>query len=435
MSTTATTNAVILVAAFLMLVFLIVIALNAKDDSGVKQIIFDDENSKFSGKPENPEKAENPNNLKAQNHTYRIRIYRILKKTLTSLEIRCSKVSNIAAYIGIFSTVATIAMTCIINIVNIKAPRIEVKLVDGHYWEWEIDHDVIQPDSLYYCIDEHGHFSNIHNGLPGIWNFRIYNKGNDIADNISVKIDIDEVAFEYFPQPDDYELENHINGIGTYATISTDVGSIDPGQYVDLPNFPAEHTRVDIDNEWNPTPLNDITKNTVLKLTVYSDEGLMLEKTFDCKCDYVAEDRVPECVEYSRESNGEILEYFARKHDEEHYVWLAVTLEEKKLTYALENILFTDPNQQLDNPYPDYSECTEMVEAHKEIPSILYQDEYLHALSKLNVKNPIMRQFYHRKAIFYGRLYYISEGKTAETIVDEKIQMDISAFDVDIDKE
>ena len=77
---------------------------------------------------------------------------------LKSIELRCAKVLNTATYIGIFATVATIGITCLINIVSFKASQIDVKVIDGHHWEWKYDHRTEQPDSLHYSIDEKGTF-------------------------------------------------------------------------------------------------------------------------------------------------------------------------------------------------------------------------------------------------------------------------------------
>lgn len=221
--------------------------------------------------------------------------------------------------------------------------------------------------------------------------------------------------------------------MGSYATISTNLGTIDPDQYIDIPEFPVEHTIIrNKEDSVNSKDLSDVSKSTKLRLTVYSNEGLIMEKTYVCECDSVMESKTNEVEEYRSEDDKSVLEYFIHLHKEQgDSAWIRIQGEERKLSRAIERSLFSLPNERLDNLHPDYDECLRLAEAHKEIPPVLYQDIYRVALEKLNVNNSTMRRFYHRKAVFYGRMYYISSiinGEMTTTMpvsVDEKIQMDI----------
>ena len=342
-----------------------------------------------------------------------------------SLEARLSRVANIASFIGIFATVATIGITCLINIMSAKTPKIEVTVTCGEQWDWGELHEEDATDALPYGIDEYGHFTNFTGGYPDVWNFRVYNNGTGIAEDIVIKIEIGDVEFEPTSQPDEYNLENHLHGIGTYVTISRDLGMIEPDQYIDLPSFPSDNTMVVFKDDPVQEAVYDIKKNTILRLKVYSNEGLILEKIYNCKCVSVEDDIKSEYEIYQKEESKNIIDGYIAEYEAGHLAWPMGDRDNRRLAYAIDEILFGGVNDRFDSPYPDFSTCAELVNEHSEIPAEIYNVMYRTTLYKLNVYNEAMRQFHYREVTVYGRLFYLSKGYDD---VDEMIRADMRAF-------
>lgn len=322
-------------------------------------------------------------------------IANIKSKKLFDFNERINKVQNIFTYISLIIAALAILITGLINIISDKRTTLEIITKDGHGYDWYETHNT---EMLLYTIDTQEHLS-YNRCVPDEWFISIKNSGNIVAENVTIEISFDDVQF--YGIPDDYDLKEHLNGLGGYKYITHSYKSIQPNEEINLPFIPFENTDIiDIGGIESSEIQNRMRNEINMYVSIYENSNLRQNLIFPCK--YYCEEDTQTCIQ-------EVIEEYGKNGPNTSMLKL------KKL-----NLIGND-----------YVDCKNIIKNHPELSVEDLKYTYHYYLGKLNVYNPEARLDAKSNSIFYGRLYYIS---IKENDIDSKINNDINAHTSQPDK-
>lgn len=325
---------------------------------------------------------------------------------------KAKRINGVIEYLGLMIAVIAIGVSSVINLFSIRKSEMDVQIVEAHRIPWEEDH----PEGvLFFCIDEKGHVSNRMMSMVNEWMFRLSNKGNADAKNVTVEISMDHVAFSSNPEPDDYDLRNHLHGIGAYTTISRVYESVNPGESIVLDPFPVNNA-----SPVMPDEEKELKKGSTLRIVVYSEEGVECEKEY--KCEYGD----PELIIGKSIDDGKEESVLDKIKTRGVRNTMLADDELCELDDELGELLFMDNGAfyGIDGCL-DLESCRSIVKKNPQISKDVYRVMYLYFLRKMDVYNRNMRVEYRKKATVYGRMYYLTSGESRPS---EIVAADIEAY-------
>lgn len=313
---------------------------------------------------------------------------------------KVASVSDYIQFIGVVLAVGTISIACIINIFGYKSSKFYIELLDVNGSEWSDDHYESEVPGL--GIDDNNHLT-FTGKYSDAWRISLCNNGNTIAEDISIRISIDGVMF--FGIIEDFDVSNHMHGLGGYKYIVREYDNIKPNETLILPVLPLENAEV--------TYYDNLLDGFNMTIDVFSKDSIMFSQNI--KIHKNTTDEIEKKCKY-------VIDEDRLDYDDEMF-----TLSMNKTIFYSDNdnIFMNNDFSYID--YRDYVDCESIIKEN-EYDSESYQRVYKYYLSKLNVYNNKTKMIYVRFATIYGRLYYIS---CSQTDIEDKIQNDIIAHIID----
>lgn len=177
---------------------------------------------------------------------------------------------------GVIASVVAIVINSLLNLLSYKAPELHILIRTQHGMEWTEEGN--DGYDLPFTIDSKKTFSyNVCNAQK--WFICIENTGNISADDVAVEISFDDVLFPMANNKNkEYSLKNFQYGTGCFNSIYREVGKIQPGEEVMLPQT-LEGT-ISYAELFNKD--TTIKKNTVMHIKIYLSNGKMLKYSYKC---------------------------------------------------------------------------------------------------------------------------------------------------------
>ncbi len=326
---------------------------------------------------------------------------------INGANVKLGSIQNIVSFLSIVIAVLAILGTCAINKQNEKKSNLEISIVDGHKEDWGAqDPYYMLPSTsekekrqrvLPFTFDEDGCFCFLA-CQPLSWGVRITNSGNTTAKNVIIELSFEHFSFSGASSIEDYELNYHYHGLGTYKCISRMYDNIQPNTSIVLPQIPLfALTEKEEKSDY------DIPPQTSLVITLYEDNAIQKEFVFPCK--YYDEDDFPQLEGCSYSFEKDMWEFELKMN------LLKDSVQGNEYGYFAQAFSYTD--------------CKRIIEEHPEIPVLDYKRIYVYYLDKLDAYNSSERQNAQSNCVFYGRLYYLS---LREEDIEFKINNDISSY-------
>lgn len=313
------------------------------------------------------------------------------KNKVTELvEERVKNNINTITYIGVIIGVISIIVASLALIYSIQEPKLVINFKTPHYMTYKQEND---NEKIYICQDDDEHVS-YELSQPNTWYINIKNEGNKAAQEVKVTITFSDICF--IKHDYDYNMTNHMYGIGSFKTLERTYTKLNPDDDVTLPPIPFDKAKVMLDNfkysseeiENNKYPkLNKVKMN----VDVYVDNIKKIQKSFNLDVK-------------KRIALADGCFYENHDFDEEYKV-----SEIKNKFAKLQGLDFSG---KLDNKNPYMFNLDE-----KETDE--YMKVYNYYLSKLDCYNDILKKEVKHNILMWGRIAYLAQSKS---LINEKKQ-------------
>ena len=147
-------------------------------------------------------------------------------------------------FIGSLVTSISLCAASLAIIVSIRKPKYCIKFINDHGFELKSKK---KNNSLTLGLDENGNLG-YQSCIPSDWNMFLYNIGSNVAENIRIKLWIDNVYFDHSLEKKGYDLDNFVYGCGVFERISFDLtNALRQGEKTQIPKIPFHYSCVDAD--------------------------------------------------------------------------------------------------------------------------------------------------------------------------------------------
>lgn len=302
-------------------------------------------------------------------------------KFIKKAEKTLKSTSNSFSFISLFITIISLIITALGILYTIKEPKIDITFNTGHNIPWESENG----DKQVYLIHDDEQKINYAQYQPTIWHISLSNLGNKTIDKLTIKITFS--GLQFIDQHYDYNMTDHLHGLGGYATLERTFNDVDPGSSVDLPCFPFENALTF--KKYTETETDSI--KMIVSMFINDKESEIKEYNIDIKGleerdkwifkGYTNDDR--------KIVKGIVSEFNELQNNEVH--------ELMELEFANVYSLNID-NEKIDD----------------------YKFVYDYYISNLDCYNEVLKEEVKSNALFWGRVYYLCESNILDSQGKEK---------------